>query len=200
MDSIKMVSMILHAGQRTRHRHKKETFGLSGRSGWDDLREQHWNIYITVCKTENQREFDIRCRAPKSGGMRWGGRSYKKRYLSAVSIHVTPKTKAWHIKRVSVSMHWVCKGTEINLRGLRLDMQCCAPPRGGLPALCLAQLACPEVSALFPTSLNMLHNPNGFRVAPMAFCVYTPQFKQEVFAFVLQMRPPTGELFSLRVH
>ena len=24
------------------------------RGGWDDLREQHWNVYITICKTDNQ--------------------------------------------------------------------------------------------------------------------------------------------------
>ena len=27
-----------------------------GRRGWNTLKEQHWNTYITVCKTVNQRE------------------------------------------------------------------------------------------------------------------------------------------------
>ena len=35
------VPMTLHAGQQRRHRRKEQTLGLSGRSGWDDLREQH---------------------------------------------------------------------------------------------------------------------------------------------------------------
>ena len=36
----KTVPMILHAGQRRRHRCKEQTSGLSGRwQGWDDLRE-----------------------------------------------------------------------------------------------------------------------------------------------------------------
>ena len=42
-----------------RHRCKEQTFGLRGRRrGWDDLREYHWNIYITICKVDNQCEFD----------------------------------------------------------------------------------------------------------------------------------------------
>ena len=33
------------------YRCKEQTFGLSGRRRrWDDLRERHWNIYITICK------------------------------------------------------------------------------------------------------------------------------------------------------
>ena len=35
----KMVPMTLHAGQQRRHRRKEQTLGLSGRSGWEDLRE-----------------------------------------------------------------------------------------------------------------------------------------------------------------
>ena len=56
------------------HRREEETSRLSGRRRWADLGKQHWNIYITVCKTDNQREFDIRHGAPKSGRMGWGGR------------------------------------------------------------------------------------------------------------------------------
>ena len=40
MESRKMVPTILHTGQQIRHRHKDQTFGLNGRRGWDDLREQ----------------------------------------------------------------------------------------------------------------------------------------------------------------
>ena len=77
----KMVLTILQAGQQTRHRHEEQTFGLSGRSqGWDDLREQHWNMYIAICKIDDQCKFDAWSRVPKAGalgqsrGMGWGGR------------------------------------------------------------------------------------------------------------------------------
>ena len=34
-----------------RHRHEEQTFGHSGRRrGWDDLRDEPRNIYITICK------------------------------------------------------------------------------------------------------------------------------------------------------
>ena len=65
----------------SRDAHKEQIFGLSGRRGWDDLREQHWNIYITICKIDSQSAFEVwgRARAPKAGalwqpgGMEWGG-------------------------------------------------------------------------------------------------------------------------------
>ena len=41
----------LFAGQQWRHRHREETCGHSGRRrGWDELREQHGNIYIIICE------------------------------------------------------------------------------------------------------------------------------------------------------
>ena len=40
MESRKIVRTVLHAGQQRRHRHKEQTFGLSGRRGWDDLRKK----------------------------------------------------------------------------------------------------------------------------------------------------------------
>ena len=47
--------MILCTGQQRRHGCKEQIFGLSGRGrGWDDLREQHWNIRSTGCTAENQ--------------------------------------------------------------------------------------------------------------------------------------------------
>ena len=39
MEFRKMVPTILHAGQQRKQRGKEQTFGLSERSGWDDLRE-----------------------------------------------------------------------------------------------------------------------------------------------------------------
>ena len=51
MEFRKMVTMTLYARQQKRHRYKEQTFGLCGRRrGWDDLREQHRNMYITSVK------------------------------------------------------------------------------------------------------------------------------------------------------
>ena len=37
----------------------KDTFGLSGRRrGWDDVKERHRNMYITICKTDDQCKFN----------------------------------------------------------------------------------------------------------------------------------------------
>ena len=59
--------MKLFAGQQKRHRHKEQTCGHSGgRRGWDELREEHWNIYIIICKTDSQWEFAVLCTEIKS--------------------------------------------------------------------------------------------------------------------------------------
>ena len=43
---------------------------LSGRRwGWDDLREQHWNMYIITCKTDDQCKFNTRSRESKAGAL-----------------------------------------------------------------------------------------------------------------------------------
>ena len=39
------------------------------RRGWDALREQHGNIYITICKIDSQRKFVAWCRELKSGAL-----------------------------------------------------------------------------------------------------------------------------------
>ena len=60
MESRKMVLMILFSGEQRRHRHNGQIFGHSGeRRGWDDLKEQHLNIYITTCEIDSQWEFAI---------------------------------------------------------------------------------------------------------------------------------------------
>ena len=62
--------MILHAKQQERHRWKEQTFGLCGRRReWVDLREVHWNMYITLCKTDDQCKFDAWSRAPKASAL-----------------------------------------------------------------------------------------------------------------------------------
>ena len=59
MEFRKVVTMTLYARQQKRQRGKEQTFGLCGRrGGWDDLREQHWNMYITICKTDDLCKFD----------------------------------------------------------------------------------------------------------------------------------------------
>ena len=65
-----------------RHRGKEQTVGLCGRRwGWDDLKEQYWNMYITICEIDDQSKFDAWNRALKASalwqprGKGWGGRS-----------------------------------------------------------------------------------------------------------------------------
>ena len=77
MESRKTVlTTVLRAGQQRRQRHKAQIFGHSGRRrGWDDLKQWHWNIYITMCKIDSQWEFGVWCREPKASAL-WqqGGR------------------------------------------------------------------------------------------------------------------------------
>ena len=55
----KMVAITLYARQKKRHRCTEQTFGLYGRRrGWDDLREQHQNIYIIKWETDRQSRLD----------------------------------------------------------------------------------------------------------------------------------------------
>ena len=54
-----MVMITLYAKQKKRHRCTEQTFGLYGRRrGWDDLREQHQNMYIIKCETDHQSRLD----------------------------------------------------------------------------------------------------------------------------------------------
>ena len=51
--------LTLYARQEKRHRCIEQTFGLYGRiRGWDDLREQHRNMYIITCETDCQSRLD----------------------------------------------------------------------------------------------------------------------------------------------
>ena len=77
----KMVTMTLSARHKKRHRCKEQTFGLGGRKrGWDDLRELHWNMFITICEIDRQFRFDAwdrvlrACALGWPWGMGWGGR------------------------------------------------------------------------------------------------------------------------------
>ena len=54
-----MVTITLYAEQKKRHRCIEQTFGFYGRRrGWDDLREQHQNMYIVKCETDHQSRLD----------------------------------------------------------------------------------------------------------------------------------------------
>ena len=54
-----MVTITLYARQKKKHRCIEQTFGLYGRRrGWDDLREQHQNMYIIKCETDRQSRLD----------------------------------------------------------------------------------------------------------------------------------------------
>ena len=71
----KMVKMILYARQQKRHSYKEQTLGFCGRRRWwDDLREQHWNMYISICEIDDQSKFDARNRTLKASalGQPWG--------------------------------------------------------------------------------------------------------------------------------
>ena len=77
------IYVTLYKRQQKRHRYKEQTFGLCGkRQGWDDLREQHWNMYITICKIDDQCMKQSQCsgttkrdkvRSDAGGGFRRGG-------------------------------------------------------------------------------------------------------------------------------
>ena len=72
MEFRKMVMTNLYAKQPKRHRCKEQTVGLCGRrQGWDDLREQHWNMYIAICETDRQSRFDAWGRVLRAGSLGW---------------------------------------------------------------------------------------------------------------------------------
>ena len=76
----KTITTNLYARQQKRHRCKEQIFGLWERKWWDDLREEHWNMHITMCKVDDECKFDAWSRALKASalgqprGMGWGGR------------------------------------------------------------------------------------------------------------------------------
>ena len=58
MEFRKTVATILHAGKQRRQTLTEHTFRLGERRrGWDDLREEQWNIYTPICKTDDQCKF-----------------------------------------------------------------------------------------------------------------------------------------------
>ena len=65
-----------------RHRCKEQTVESCGRRwGWDDTRQWHWNMYITICKTADQCNFNAWSRPllwdnPEGWGGEGGGKGF----------------------------------------------------------------------------------------------------------------------------
>ena len=81
MESRKMVLMNLLAGQQWRYRRTDQTCGGSGRrSELDELREEHGNLYVIICKIASEWHREL-CMTPgaqpsilwQSRGLGWGG-------------------------------------------------------------------------------------------------------------------------------
>ena len=61
MESRKMVLMKLFSGQQWRHIHREQTYeyGKQGEGEGEVYGESNMEPYITVCKTNSQREFSV---------------------------------------------------------------------------------------------------------------------------------------------
>ena len=60
--------MTLYVRQQKRHWHIELSFGLCGRwGGWDDLREEHSNMYIIIYEVDHQSRFDVWDRVLRAG-------------------------------------------------------------------------------------------------------------------------------------
>ena len=78
MEFRKMIMMTLYAIQQKRHRCKEQTFGLCGkRQGLDDLREYHWNMYITICDIDPEFKFNVWHRVLRAGALTWNSHGHK---------------------------------------------------------------------------------------------------------------------------
>ena len=86
----------LYARQQKRHRHA--------------LREQHWDMYVTICETDHQPKFDAWNRALKAGApgqpMGWGGEGGRREvwnegtHVHPCLIHVTVWRKPSQYRQV----------------------------------------------------------------------------------------------------
>ena len=90
----KMMMIILYARQHKRHRCTEQSFGFCGRQwGWDDLKEEHWNMQIIICETDHQSRFNAWDRVPRAGVLGWPRRMGWRGSLdggSAWGAHVHP--------------------------------------------------------------------------------------------------------------
>ena len=94
-----MVLKNLFTGQQWRNRHREQTYGHGERGGEGEMYgKSNMETYITICKTDSQREFAVWLRKLKQGlcinlegGMgREGGGRYKREgiYVYLWLIHV----------------------------------------------------------------------------------------------------------------
>ena len=102
MKSRNMVWINLSTGQQWRCRHREQSFGHSrGERRWDDLWEQHWNIYITVCKVASQWKFAVWHREPKASALwqprEWGGEGDGRQVQEAGNICIPMADSCWCI-------------------------------------------------------------------------------------------------------
>ena len=84
---------------------KQQTFGLKGgRWTWHDLREQHWNIYITIFKIDGQGKFNEWSRAPKDSAwgqpreIRWGGK--RERVQDVGDTYIPVANSCWCMTKI----------------------------------------------------------------------------------------------------
>ena len=78
------------------------SFGHSrGERRWDDLWEQHWNVYITVRKVDSQWEFAVWHREPKASALwqprEWGGEGGGRQGQEAGNICIPMADSCWCI-------------------------------------------------------------------------------------------------------
>ena len=106
-----------------RRRHGEWTCGHSGRRrGWDELRGERLNIYITICKiasrklpynTRSSTQWSVTTRRSGMGWGKWGGGSRGRGHMLYLwLIHVA----VWHCKAIILQLkirknsknNWVC--------------------------------------------------------------------------------------------
>ena len=100
---------------------KEQTFGLcERRRGWGDLKEQHWNMYITICERDHQSRFNSWNRVLKARalGQPWGmGRGGRWEWGSGWGTHVHSwlilvnvcQKPLHHCKVISLQLKWINK-------------------------------------------------------------------------------------------
>ena len=95
MESKKMMLKNLYAGLQGRHRDREQTYWLGlGREkrGWDERREQHWNIGTTTCKTDGQWGFAAWLGELKPGLYKtegWEGMGGRREVQEGGDIHIS---------------------------------------------------------------------------------------------------------------
>ena len=77
-----MVTITLYAKQKKRHMYRTDSWTLWEKARWDDLREQHQNMYVIYSETDHQPRLDagdkcsdlVHWEDPEGSGGEGGGR------------------------------------------------------------------------------------------------------------------------------